>query len=205
MSALEVCAELRRPEQAVGPTHGAVEATALTAAELGAEHLQVFARQDSSAACSPLLLQAKHGASSQRSAGTVSGGAPEVAQQHPSAAASASPFLKRPLSSADLEGLDLDQDSHTSSQGFSKSQRSSREGTPARQRVAAQRARALWTEEDGDGEEALESGDEAGTDLDSACGLDFLLQACEMLDPLAAKWVCWVLARAAIIGNRMFG
>lgn len=147
-------------------------------------------RDSSGAACSPFLAPAK-AASSQRSAGTVSGGAPEVAQQSrcitAPAATSATPSLKRPLASLDLGGLDLDQDSQTSSQGCSKSARSSREATPARRRAAAQRARAAWT----DGGRGEESGDEGGSDADSRSGLDFLLKACEMLDPNAR----WVLAR----------
>ncbi|KAL4430572.1 hypothetical protein ABPG77_005812 [Micractinium sp. CCAP 211/92] len=150
------------------------------------EQLPEVKYEDSSAAaCSPFFAPAK-AASSQRSAGTVSGGAPEVAQQSrrgtAAAAASATASLKRPLSSLDLGGLDLDQDSQTSSQGYSKSARSSREATPARQRAAAQRARAAWADS-GRGDE---SGDEAGSDLDSRSGLDFLLKACEMLDPHAA-------------------
>lgn len=152
-------------------------------------HAPTTRRDSSAAACSPFLAPAK-AASSQRSAGTVSGGAPEVAQQPrrgtAAAAASATASLKRPLSSLDLGGLDLDQDSQTSSQGYSKSARSSREATPARQRAAAQRARAAWA----DGGRGDESGDEAGSDLDSRSGLDFLLRACEMLDPHgAARWV----------------
>lgn len=101
--------------------------------------------------------------SSQRSAGTVSG---EVAQ-----AASAAPSLKRTLSSCpsgDDDGADS---------SYSKSARlGSVEGTPAR-RAAAARARATWAPEDG----AEDSGGEGGAD--SSDGLEFLLRACEMLDP----------------------
>lgn len=136
-------------------------------------------------------LSLKPATSSQRSAGTVSGGAPEVAQPERSAS------LKRPLLDADLS-LDLDQDSQTSSQGFSKSQRSSREATPARQRATAARARTLWADEPRAASAALEeSGDEAGTD--SACGLEFLLRACEMLDPhAAARWALPQVVRVLV-------
>ena len=132
--------------------------------------------------------------SSQRSAGTVSGG--EVAQ--PAALAPAG-SLKRTLSSC-AEGGDC-ADSDTSSQGWSKSARGSVEATPARR--AARAARAAWAAADS-GDEAADSAAGSGDD-----GLEFLLRACEMLDPHleVARWVllgaagcCWVLLAGCWLG-----
>lgn len=113
--------------------------------------------------------------SSQRSAGTVSGG--EVAQA-PCALAPAG-SLKRTLSSCAEAGADSD----TSSQGCSKSQRGSVAATPAR-RPAAQLAPCAWAAGDS-GDEAADSAAGSGDD-----GLEFLLRACEMLDPHleVARW-----------------
>lgn len=113
--------------------------------------------------------------SSQRSAGTVSGG--EVAQA-PCALAPAG-SLKRTLSSCAEAGADSD----TSSQGCSKSQRGSVAATPAR-RPAAQLAPCAWAAVDS-GDEAADSAAGSGDD-----GLEFLLRACEMLDPHleVARW-----------------
>lgn len=111
--------------------------------------------------------------SSLRSAGTVSGG--EVAQ-----AASAAPSLKRALSSC---GEDDGADS------FYTTKAARLEGAagsaPARgARAAAARAPAAWADPPA---AAADSGDEATHTLcsDSSDGLEFLLRACEMLDPLA--------------------
>lgn len=82
--------------------------------------------------------------------------------------------LKRSLSSCTEADGDC-ADSQTSSQGWSKSHRSSVEAMPAR-RAAAARARAVWAPESGD--EAADSAAGSGDD-----GLEFLLRACEMLDP----------------------
>ena len=116
--------------------------------------------------------------SSQRSAGTVSGG--EVAQL-PAGALAPAGSLKRALSSCAEAGAE---DSDTSSQGYSKSQRGSVAATPAR-RPAAQLARSAWGPADS-GDEAADSAAGSGDD-----GLEFLLRACEMLDPHleVARWV----------------
>lgn len=127
--------------------------------------------------------------SSQRSAGTVSGG--EVAQPHAANALAPAGSLKRSLSSCAEAGAE---DSDTSSQGCSKSQRGSVAATPAR-RPAAQAARSAW----GAGDSGDEAADSAAGSGDN--GLEFLLRACEMLDPHLemARWVlldrsgrCWV-------------
>lgn len=116
--------------------------------------------------------------SSQRSAGTFSGG--EVAQLPVGALAPAG-SLKRALSSCAEAGAE---DSDTSSQGYSKSQRGSVAATPAR-RPSAQLARSAWGPADS-GDEAADSAAGSGDD-----GLEFLLRACEMLDPHleVARWV----------------
>jgi hypothetical protein len=158
--------------------------------------------RESCQACFPLgpASPSKPCTSSQRSAGTVSGGdgggSDEVADHRPKLQqllpegrpAGTSCLLKRQLSGAE------DADSQTSSQGCPKSQRSSQEATPARRRsaaAAAERTRQLWgaeggaavaaTEMDGDYGEGAETGDEAADTADD--GLEFLLRACEMLDP----------------------
>lgn len=109
--------------------------------------------------------------SSLHSAGTVSG---EVAQQ----AASAVPSLKRALSSSGEEdGADS---------LWTKSARLEGGAEPGRHAAAA-RAHAAWADPAVDPAAAADSGDEATHTLcsDSSDGLEFLLRACEMLDPLA--------------------